>query len=1106
MRFILLFLLLPFSVFSQCDTAENVQATSVTATGVTISFNSPSTHLYYVIKYNGLRQNVNDPVGPYPALVTAPLNSLTPSTAYTFSIVAYCSPTDSTEGSDYYFTTIAATCDTVTSTTVTGITSSAANVNTTAAVYGVTYTIYYVKNGFTDTVSVTNGTGDFALTGLKNSTTYRYRILSTCASGTATTAVYSFSTTASMNYTTMTNGGYQFKRSSHDSTLSIPTQGETASLNNGKNDKAAIRWDTTGKSFQVFDPPTQSWFAINITYNTDPRWAVIDSLNDPPAIPDSGDIYEIGRYPTGDWAGNAGSIAEWDGSQWVITAPDTGDLLYNSATDFISKWTGTVWVRQSRQNVHAGGDSLGTTLRIGTKDSKMFRFMTNNVDRMRIYPTGVVRIVREASADTSFVLFDENGDIFHADRDSLIATLTGAQDLQSVTDLGNTTDNNVIVTDGGSGQVVLLKNVAGEGQVDVNSGALFASTYIKPGITELFYDSAYVRYRSNGLYDTKLKYTYPTQANNLYLPDKSGVLATTDDVALKLSISDTTAMMANALRRIYRSNDSVYYINASGAVFAYKDSTGGGASGLQANITYDNVLTANNTIDFATKRLTFDGARMNINLSDSLIAETAGKLSLNSLDTLKGLSIVNYLKAVRGHYGGSEIATLTVNTNTSDSSGIEAKIGSLRFPGTSTGTGSIARIDPTSKKVSYSSTIDAATELLNAAPVANGGTGLSSLTAYGLLFGGTTSTGNVQTLTNGTSGYYLRSNGASALPSWVDASGLSPFTRGPLPGASATTNNIYTTTEADTMVVGTRSAVLASNKPMGLFNVGGRSYFSGNVGINTAPTSATYELYVNGDVQSNTLRVNNSATIGTFTDPSSSNYLHVQHNNSAGGAGIRLGNGVSATNGAQLGFIFRITANQTSNAANVGHVGYTSEIDQSVGSTYISGYMGGFETKNSIQSTSTTNIPRGWGFKNTLSRTGSGTQKYSIYNGIWDSAFAHANTIADEYRSLYLEAIPAAGSPLIYGILQKNNATGTAINSLGSQTIIGSSGASSVDASAALEIKSTTKGVLLPRMTKTQRDAIASPAAGLAIYQTDNTPGLRVYNGTNWIKYSESTD
>ena len=61
-------------------------------------------------------------------------------------------------------------------------------------------------------------------------------------------------------------------------------------------------------------------------------------------------------------------------------------------------------------------------------------------------------------------------------------------------------------------------------------------------------------------------------------------------------------------------------------------------------------------------------------------------------------------------------------------------------------------------------------------------------------------------------------------------------------------------------------------------------------------------------------------------------------------------------------------------------------------------------------------------------------------------------------------------------------------------------------ASAVLDLQSTTKGLLLPRMTKAQRDAISSPVAGLAVYQTDNTAGLRVYNGTNWVKYSETTD
>lgn len=59
-------------------------------------------------------------------------------------------------------------------------------------------------------------------------------------------------------------------------------------------------------------------------------------------------------------------------------------------------------------------------------------------------------------------------------------------------------------------------------------------------------------------------------------------------------------------------------------------------------------------------------------------------------------------------------------------------------------------------------------------------------------------------------------------------------------------------------------------------------------------------------------------------------------------------------------------------------------------------------------------------------------------------------------------------------------------------------GTTTVDASAILELNSTARGFLPPRMTQAQRDAIASPSTGLTIYQTNNTPGLYVYNGTIW--------
>jgi trimeric autotransporter adhesin len=55
------------------------------------------------------------------------------------------------------------------------------------------------------------------------------------------------------------------------------------------------------------------------------------------------------------------------------------------------------------------------------------------------------------------------------------------------------------------------------------------------------------------------------------------------------------------------------------------------------------------------------------------------------------------------------------------------------------------------------------------------------------------------------------------------------------------------------------------------------------------------------------------------------------------------------------------------------------------------------------------------------------------------------------------------------------------------------------NASALLDVKSTIKGMLIPRMSRVQRDAISSPATGLIIFQ--NAPdsiGLYYYNGTGW--------
>lgn len=60
-------------------------------------------------------------------------------------------------------------------------------------------------------------------------------------------------------------------------------------------------------------------------------------------------------------------------------------------------------------------------------------------------------------------------------------------------------------------------------------------------------------------------------------------------------------------------------------------------------------------------------------------------------------------------------------------------------------------------------------------------------------------------------------------------------------------------------------------------------------------------------------------------------------------------------------------------------------------------------------------------------------------------------------------------------------------------------GTSAANAKAVLDLESTTKGFLPPRMSEAQRDAISSPPTGLVVFNT-TTNELNRYNGTSWAE------
>jgi hypothetical protein len=72
-----------------------------------------------------------------------------------------------------------------------------------------------------------------------------------------------------------------------------------------------------------------------------------------------------------------------------------------------------------------------------------------------------------------------------------------------------------------------------------------------------------------------------------------------------------------------------------------------------------------------------------------------------------------------------------------------------------------------------------------------------------------------------------------------------------------------------------------------------------------------------------------------------------------------------------------------------------------------------------------------------------------------------------------------------------------------SQSLAVNTDGAAADNSAILDVKSTTRGLLVPRMTAAQRGAIATPATGLLVWQIDGVAGFYYNAGLpatpNWI-------
>jgi len=92
--------------------------------------------------------------------------------------------------------------------------------------------------------------------------------------------------------------------------------------------------------------------------------------------------------------------------------------------------------------------------------------------------------------------------------------------------------------------------------------------------------------------------------------------------------------------------------------------------------------------------------------------------------------------------------------------------------------------------------------------------------------------------------------------------------------------------------------------------------------------------------------------------------------------------------------------------------------------------------------------------------------------------------------------LPLSGGTVTGGTVFQSGLTANTFYSSGQVGI----GTASPNTKAIIEIASTTQGVLFPRMTKVERDAITSPPIGLMLFVTDDNEGLYIYKTSGWVQ------
>ena len=185
--------------------------------------------------------------------------------------------------------------------------------------------------------------------------------------------------------------------------------------------------------------------------------------------------------------------------------------------------------------------------------------------------------------------------------------------------------------------------------------------------------------------------------------------------------------------------------------------TWGNTTNINLGTAIEEAITGSADVNFATD------ADVTITLTSANTSQTARNLRLNITESSTGIGSVRNL--ILG--SGCQIEKLYLINNT----GTGAKtIKNTTGTGVTVPAGKTMFVFNNGTNVVDATTHLSSLTLGSALPVASGGTGATTQTAYSVLCGGTTSTGAYQSVVSvGTTGQVLTSNGAGALPTFTSA-------------------------------------------------------------------------------------------------------------------------------------------------------------------------------------------------------------------------------------------------------------------------------------------------------------------------------------------------